>query len=118
MSKHAFNSLKKLEALGILGLLVLSVPVLCSGEQVGPYTYTIAGGKATIRSFNENYSGSLSMTNELSGYPVTSIGHLAFRKCKGLTNISIPDSVTSIRLGAFFNCLSLVNVTIGAGVGD
>ena len=111
-----FDSLKNLESLVLLGFFMLSVPAVCSAEQLGPYTYTLTGGKATITSFNENYSGSLSMTNELSGYPVTSIGYLVFRKCKGLTNIRIPDSVTSIRLGAFFNCHSLKNVTIGAGV--
>lgn len=117
MSKYApFDSLKNMELLVLLGFLVLSVPVVCSAEQAGPYMYTLTNGKAMITRFNDNYSGSLSMTNELSGYPVTSIGSLAFRKCKGLTNIRIPDSVTSIRLGAFFNCLSLVNVTIGAGV--
>lgn len=43
---------------------------------------------------------------------VTSIGHSAFRCCIGLKSITIPDSVTSINWYAFSDCISLTNVTI------
>jgi hypothetical protein len=129
----------QLHVFAVLGFLVIYSQSVCIADQLGSYTFTLSDGQATITSFNENYSGSLLMTNELKGCPVarigprafndckgltsllmpdsvTSIGELAFRGCKGLTNISIPDSVTRIELGAFFKCYSLVNVTIGAGV--
>jgi hypothetical protein len=43
---------------------------------------------------------------------VTSIGNQAFYNCTSLTNVTIPDSVTSIYNQAFYNCTSLANVNI------
>ena len=47
---------------------------------------------------------------------VTSIGHSVFSGCTGLTSVVIPDSVTSIGQSAFYNCTGLTSVTIGNGV--
>lgn len=43
---------------------------------------------------------------------VTSIGVGAFRDCNGLTSVSIPNSVTSIGSGAFYDCSSLSSINI------
>ena len=47
---------------------------------------------------------------------VTSIGNYAFWSCTGLTSVTIPDSVTSIGSYAFYGCTGLSSVTIGSGV--
>jgi|GEM_PF-821756 len=47
---------------------------------------------------------------------VTSIGDWAFRDCTGLTSVIIPNSVTSIGYWAFNGCTGLTSVTIGNGI--
>jgi hypothetical protein len=47
---------------------------------------------------------------------MTDIGNGAFGGCISLTEITIPDGVTSIGRDAFFNCASLQSITIGKGV--
>ncbi|WP_406035479.1 leucine-rich repeat protein, partial [Treponema saccharophilum] len=47
---------------------------------------------------------------------VTSIGRYAFECCTSLTNVTIPDSVTSIGRYAFKGCTSLTSVTIPSSV--
>ena len=47
---------------------------------------------------------------------VTSVGESAFSKCTGLTSITIPKGVTSIDDRAFENCTGLISVVIPDGV--
>ena len=51
------------------------------------------------------------MTNIIIPNSVTSIGEEAFNGCRSLINITIPDNVTSIGNYAFSNCSSLANIT-------
>jgi len=49
---------------------------------------------------------------------VTSIGYAAFSGYRGLTSVTISDSVTNIGPSAFSGCSSLASVAIGNGVMD
>lgn len=42
----------------------------------------------------------------------TNIGNNAFNTCKALTNVVIPDTVTSIDYKAFYNCIGLKSIEI------
>ena len=57
--------------------------------------YSISGWK--------NAPTEIEIPSLYNAYPVTSIGQSAFSNCKGLTSITIPDTVTSIE-DAFYNC--------------
>ena len=59
--------------------------------------------------YSDEYSGNVvipsSVTYSGNTYAVTSIGDEAFRSCRGLTSITIPNSVTSIGDRAFSGCI-------------
>ena len=85
------------------------------------WTYTVSNGAASLGGGSSSSTavptsttGTLTIPSKLSvrGYPVTSIGSDAFRNCRGLTSVTIPDSVTSIGSSAFRNCSGLTSVTI------
>ena len=85
----------------------------------GDYEYTVSNGKATITKYNGRGCDVI-IPSTFGGYPITTIGDEAFKKCRSLTSISMP-SVTNIDYLAFERCESLVNVympnvtTIGKG---
>jgi hypothetical protein len=55
---------------------------------------------------------------EITGLPVTTIGHSAFWQCTRLTSLTIPGSITNIGEDAFGFCTSLTSVTIPGSVAD
>ena len=75
-------------------------------------------------SFDGNYTNPLSyahhlysdetteITNLIIPNSVTSIGESTFEGCSGLTSVTIPNSVTSIGIYAFFDCSGLTSITI------
>ena len=52
------------------------------------------------------------ITNLIIPNSVTSIGDGAFHRCSGLTSVTIPNSVTSIGSGAFYYCSGLTSINI------
>ena len=56
------------------------------------------------------------ITNLIIPDSVTSIGDSAFFRCRGLTSVIIGNSVTSIGNGAFYDCEGLTSIIIGNSV--
>jgi len=96
-------------------------------ESYGGYTwsYRVDNDEATIVAEKDGkYScavspmpeGNVSIPATLNGVKVTSIGRDAFKKCTGLTSVTIPEGVKYIDSGAFCDCVGLTSVTIPEGV--
>ena len=58
------------------------------------------------------YMNGSEITNLVIPNNVTSIGEFAFSKCSGLTSVTISNSVTSIGRSAFSGCSGLTSITI------
>ena len=81
------------------------------------YTYYIPTGltKVTVTGgelFYGAFSGCSMLTEIVLPEDLTSIGERAFLCCTGLTSIVVPDSVTSIGYSAFAGCIGLTEMTI------
>ena len=105
----------------LLGLVTFTAMVVicavCAGaETYGNFEYSVRDdGTVEIT----GYSGSaekVDIPEKIDGKSVTRIGDEAFRFCRNLTSITIPDSVTVIGRSAFFYCENLFNLTIGDDV--
>ena len=73
---------------------------------------TVTGGELLYESFQ----GCKNLTNITIPDSITSIGQSVFENCTSLASITIPNGVTSIEKSAFANCVSLANITIPESV--
>jgi hypothetical protein len=82
-----------------------------------PFNYTTSDSAITITGYTGSAS-EVTFPSNINFLPVTTIGDLAFAYYAGpgLTNVTIPNSVTSIGYGAFTFCFSLSSVTIPRSV--
>ena len=85
--------------------------------EINGIRYTIdENSTASLISANGVISGALVIPSqvEFNGkkYDVTSIGREAFQEYRGLTSVTIPNSVTNIGDNSFYGCSGLTSVTI------
>ena len=80
--------------------------ILSSSDKTVAVTY-----KSYSFDYQSDYSGNVTIpetvTHNGTEYRVTAIGGHAFYRCRGLTSVTIPESVTAIGDGAFYGCTNL-----------
>lgn len=72
--------------------------------------------KRYLSKFAQRVEGSLAEVDESDLEGLKTIAAYALADCDSITEITIPDSVNSIKLGAFNSCSNLSSVVIGNGV--
>lgn len=76
------------------------------------FTYKLENGLAIITGADPKPAGTLVVPGKIDGCSVTCIGRAAFRNCKDLTSVTIPEGVTYIDVHAFDGCVGLESVTL------
>ncbi len=71
---------------------------------------------STDKCINEDTEGKVTIPVVIEGLEVISIGKSAFRDCSKMTNVTIPDGITTIESFAFQGCKKLTSVYIPATV--
>ncbi len=88
----------------------------CSSLQEFKGKFASEDGRCLIIDGTLNSFASVGLTEYTIPDSVTSIGRYAFSHCSSLTSVTIPDSVTTIGHHAFSYCSSLISTTITNGV--
>ena len=84
-----------------------------SGSITIPSKITIQNKTFDVRGINSNaFRDCKDLSSIIIPNSVTSIGDSAFTGCSGLTSVTIPNSITSIGERAFSQCSGLTSVTI------
>jgi hypothetical protein len=85
-------------------------PIINMGGDVEPrqITYTIKNKQATITGCSENISGWLDIPEMIGDAVVTSIAANAFKEQIGVTDVTFPDTITSVGADAFKGCVNLL----------
>ena len=99
-------------ASAVMGVAVIVLLIFSSPRVDGNLKFNVYDGEAeVIGSSPVTATGNYKIPAKFRGLPVTKIGHDAFKGCTGLTKVTIPDSVTSIK-SAFNGCTGLTRVKI------
>ncbi len=111
-------------------LFTLVVALICATQvfahdfEVDGIYYNILGGDSVAVTYKGNsyndyaneYSGAITIPTTIEHnsafYRVTAIDKWTFNSCSQLTEVIIPDGVTSIGVTAFFDCYSLSKITL------
>jgi hypothetical protein len=99
--------------LSLISLMFLSSSAFA--QQSGDFTYQVSAFTVTITKYTGT-GGNVVIPATIDSMPVLKIGEYAFYRCRGLTSVTIPNSVTSIEEYAFDGCIGLTSVTIGNSV--
>lgn len=95
--------------------------------KVGNLCYNKNSDGKTVTVTHENsiegytsLSGAVSIpskvTNNGTSYTVTAIDSWTFRKCSGITSVTVPNTVTTIGDRAFDSCTGMTSITLGSSL--
>ena len=113
--------MKKSRSLHILLVALLLLLPKAAGAydfMVDSIYYNLADGHAVVTNNGQAgcYSGDVvipaTVTNDGSTFPVTTIGHSAFKNCTELTTAVLPGSITAIEPRVFEGCTSLTSMIV------
>jgi len=88
--------------------------VACSNndkEKLEDYTYNNEGGVIVITGY-KGIDSNIILPNEIEGYPVEIIDNEAFKNCKSIKEITLPECIKEIRFKAFSDCIFLETINI------
>ncbi len=105
--------IKKTVALLLVFCTLFSLcPIYSVAEDT--FAYTQIEGGVTITSWDKNDAYTVEVPQSIDGVPVVAIGEEAFKDCKSIYEIILPDSVVSVDASAFIGCVSLKSITVSA----
>ena len=86
-------------------------------DKYGNWTYELTdnGEGYRITDYDQSMTN-IKIPSVIDNIPVLEIGAYAFWDCNNVTNITIPNGITSIGEYAFWNCNSITNITIPESV--
>ena len=88
-----------------------------SESTCGELNYTIIDGEAVITGVVDRAAyKKFEIPEQIDGFKVTRIGKDAFRWCKKLQSVEIPENITAIEDGAFWDCAHLSNIRLPDGI--
>jgi uncharacterized repeat protein (TIGR03803 family) len=96
---------------GILFLVGCALDARAQSE--GDFAYMMVANSVTI-TYYTGPGGAVAVPGTIAGRPVTAIEDYSFAGKTNLTSVTIPNSVTSIAIGAFYGCTGLTNMTVDA----
>ena len=85
-----------------------------SAATYGDWEYTISGGQATVTGYTGSDS-SVTIPSTLGSCPVKVIATNAFYSNTTMKSVTIPETVTSIKVLAFNSCSSLTSFSVKSG---
>lgn len=110
--------LKKLALCSVTAILCSLIPVSISAKADGSenYSYKLkSDGTVEIYCLNQNIT-SAEIPSEIDGHSVSTIGKNCFANCASMTEVIIPDTVTSLDDYAFQGCSSLEEIYLPASI--
>ncbi|MBP5209855.1 MAG: leucine-rich repeat domain-containing protein [Clostridia bacterium] len=78
--------------------------------------YAIINGECTIMGIGTCSDTDVVVPESIEGAPVTTIAGYAFRNCRRVTSVTLPQTVVRVNEGAFYNCIALSSVRLNDGL--